>query len=232
MKNAISITAMMLSLLLQSCGNHVLLANHTVLGVDITNENGANAVIGFKRSELANVPKRSDGSAHSTLMSLDNAYNFGSSYCVSQLIATGGAANAGADALASSKGQVTDLSNYLDQEGTSSNKKHDPLVFYTYTSWGIGDLNLSVSNPQNSLSFLHFKRSEGAIVPVDSDSEIRPIFGSFFLNDRKGSDKPTQHIQIMATGEAAIRYASNPDRWTYFKCNPSLINAGNDTALF
>lgn len=204
--------------LLQSCSNHIMLANHTALGVDVTNENGANAVIGFKRSELANVPRKEDGTAHSTIMRLDNEYDFQSSYCVSQQIATGYAADVGAIALSTDSDVEINIDDY-STSGENDNATHDPLVFYSYTSWGLGDLNLSASNPQNSVSLFHFKRSEGAIIPVEENEEVRSIYGEFFLQDKEGDDEPTKHVQTMATGKAAIQYATNRDNWNLINCD-------------
>jgi hypothetical protein len=203
--------------ILAGCQNHVLLTNHTVLGADLTAADGANGVIGFKRSELATVPKKADGSTHSTVMSLDNAYDFGTKYCINQTIATGAAADAAAEALSSQKN--ADLKKHNKAVGLEKNKdgntsSDSPLVFSTYTSWGLADINLTTSGPQNNISLIHYKRSEGAIIPVEDNESIRPIYGKFYLDDQQGQE--TKHQQIMATGSAAIAYAGAYNNW-----NPS-----------
>lgn len=208
---------------LAGCEKHALLMSQTALGVDLSTTEGVNGVIGFKRSELAIIPKKEDGTGHSTVMALDNRYDFGKEYCVNQTIATGIAADVAAEAILAKKSinRATDDSAYAESRSSDAKDPSSPLIFSTYTSWGLADINVTGSGPQNSLSLFHYKRSEGAIIPVEKNENIRSIYGKFYLYDKTG--EATKHYQVMATGTAANRYAGAIESWDSIKeskCNP------------
>jgi hypothetical protein len=82
----------------------------------------------------------------------------------------------------------------------------DQLLFTTYTKVG---LDISLTDGQPTEAVFGYKRFEGAIVPVDPDAEeAQSLYAGLCIDN--GWLSGLTIGQVFATGEAAVRAASNP----------------------
>lgn len=99
------------------------------------------------------------------------------------------------------------------------------LVFATFTKTGL-DISATGGTPTSAM--FGYKRFEGAIIPVDpetstgAETDAHSVFAAMELNNDWLSGLDI--LQVFATGDAAVRAASEPESLL-----KGLTNAGGNT---
>lgn len=192
---------------LAGCASHdkVVFATHTSYGVDVS---GTAAVpdhvsLSYSRREIAIVPRKTNGDAHSVLGGMDSDVHWWNGSLISQTFATGEAAR-----IAAARTRDDASTQALSSASTNTAS----LIFFTGTTFG---LHLSAGDGQLQPNMLlGYRRSEAAYVPVpDPGQEVRSVYADIHINttDGKTTDGATRVSQVdgvrirqsFATGSAA-----------------------------
>jgi hypothetical protein len=211
----LSLTAVVAAAVLPGCKRPVVFGTHTSIGLDVSGTaNYPNHVsFSYDREEVALVPRKSDGEAHSVFGGLDSDISFWKGSVIKQTFATGEAAK-----IATGSG---------DGRGTNATVAgEEPLVFVTGTSFG---LHLKTGESEMSPSLLlGYRRAETAFIPVpDPTQEVRSVYADILINTKSrddAADTPAASIttnfptvsgvrirQSFATGKAAENLAHDSD---------------------
>jgi hypothetical protein len=195
-------------LLLTGCKSRVLFMTQTSLGLDVSGTaNYPNKVsVSHDRYEVAIIPRKTNGEAHSVFGGLDADMTFFDGHTIKQTFATGEAAKLATGAA------------YEPPNGTA-NRGKEALLFYTGTSYG---LVLSAGEQQMAPNLLMgYRRTEASIIPVpDPGQEVRSVYADLLINtsDDAGTSAITTNFstlggvrikQSFATGKAAEELARN-----------------------
>jgi hypothetical protein len=193
------------------CKNRLVFATHTSLGLDVsgTAQVPDKVSLSYNRYEVAIVPRKTNGEAHSVFGGMDADMKFFGGQTIKQTFATGKAAMNATDAppLPKEFPSKTDTADY-------------PLVFATGTTFG---LHLSAGEGEVKPSLLlGYRRSEAVTIPVpDPAMEARSVYADILINTSSETNTPiTTNFsalggvlikQTFATGRAAESLALGDD---------------------
>lgn len=213
-RSLITLCALPVLAVLTGCHNHVIFSTHTSAGLDVsgTAQYPDKVSFSYNRQEVAIVPRKTNGEAHSVFGGMDSDISFMNGSVIKQTFATG-------DAAVLASGGVTN-----PPVGTTDPSKA-PLVFMTATTFG---LHLTAGESQMSPNLLMgYRRAEAAMIPVpDSAQEVRPVYADILINTKSlkqkdGTTNPALALttnfpsisgvrikQSFATGRAAVNLAA------------------------
>ena len=220
----IKLCILLISILLSGCASNSL---YFGTSTDISlNVSGAGAVpskisVGAKREEIAIVPNKKSGQAHSVYGSLDANLTWVNGQVIKQVFATGCAAI-----------NSTDMDmNDACADKKSNNNSMGRLYFGTRTIIGI-DIGVGIgqTSGESSGMVLGYNRKEAAIIPVDlsSDDEANSVYADISIvhsqpknraaatemgvdaKDIPGEAGGVRISTKFATGEAAIALTKMP----------------------
>ncbi|MBI5938694.1 MAG: hypothetical protein HY850_12720 [Betaproteobacteria bacterium] len=192
------------------------------IGIDVSATNGApRANIGYDRTEVAIVPAKADGDAHSVLGGIDADLSL-NQVRIKQLFATGEAAKLAAD----KPGKTVQASGTPAEKKPAPRKFGQPIVFATDASLSLINVQID-NNGLPGFGSMLYRRSEATLIPVkpgqeevasvyadisidtSSKDENRPDSGESWI-EREVGQHPTRFsgfgvriVQSFATGEAA-----------------------------
>lgn len=182
--------------------NTVYFGTNTNLAVDF-DVTSRSANIGYKNSQFASIPPKEDGTSFSVLGQSDVDVSI-SDMVIDEVFATGLAAEC-----AASKPIPADALTGADKT------KYGTLLFASYFSVSLFDVNLGATNPFLGGS-IGYKRATATVIPIKKN-HLRSVYAKNSVNTLK-HDATTQQNgtqtdgirfkQDFATGEASLFMAS------------------------
>lgn len=201
-KNSIGVAAIFA--LLSGCAkNTVYFGTNTNFAIDIDASSGS-ANIGYKNSQFASIPPKEDGTSYSVLGSSDVDVSI-SDMVIEEEFATGLAAECAASRTVKK----------VDEEDET---KYGTLLFASYFSVSLFDVNLGADNPFSGAS-IGYKRSTATVIPI-KNNKLRSVYAKTSVNtlpyennntgnnDTRTHTKGIRFKQDFATGNASRYLAS------------------------
>jgi len=217
--------ACLLPLALAGCaGNHLYFGTGTSVGLDVsgTTQVPDHVSFAYRRSEIALVPERPDGSSHSVLGGIDSDVAFFGDLKIKQVFATGEAAKNVADRMNESTPAAGPAED-RPADDSRTERTSQRLVIVTGTTLGV-----ELQYGQEALSpslLVGYRRGEATVIAVDEQSqEVRSVYADISIDTTRADGaaaspvrieaRPTtvegiRIVQRIATGEAAERLTAN-----------------------
>jgi hypothetical protein len=167
---------------LAGCSSHSLyFGTDTSTGLKVSGTQAAPTDVSFsyQRTEIAIIPPKADGGAHSVYGGIDHDYSWSEGYVLTQVFATGAAATKAAE----------NASSFVAHSATLNQtpKASQQLIFMTGTTFGL-DMNLGAAPGDTSPALvLGYRRNEATIIPIKDDAEVASVYADISIVGGKPS---------------------------------------------
>ncbi|MCH6256242.1 hypothetical protein MLD52_06760 [Puniceicoccaceae bacterium K14] len=218
--NSILVTLLLSTQVLSGCANHLYFGTNTTIGLDVsgTAQVPTKIALAVEREEVAIVPNKSNGEAHSVFGAMDSNLTWFDGQVIKQVFATGQAAINAASG--------TGKQNGTSKQNETGNNGH--LYFGTKSVLGI-DINSGAGSSEPASFTLGFNRKEATVIPLNKTSckEANSVYADISIVNHSqatnaadlgiaNSDIPDdtgKGVRLstrFATGKAAIALSTRP----------------------